>query len=204
MNIVIVDYGLGNLGSILNMLRYLNIEAEISDNPNTIKDAKKLILPGVGSFDNGINNLKSSGLFDDLNHQVLIEKIPVLGICLGMQLMTSNSEEGKEEGFGWIKAAAKKFDFTPDIGLKVPHTGWNRVKVIRPNPIMIGLDDLSKFYFVHSYYISCSEQDNMVCKTTFGIDFTSVFAKDNIYGCQFHPEKSHKYGMQLLRNFNNI
>jgi glutamine amidotransferase len=204
MNIVIVDYGLGNPGSILNMLRYLDIEATISDNSSVISNAKKLILPGVGSFDNGIKNLKTSGLYDVLMQKVLGQKIPILGICLGMQLMTINSEEGIENGFGWIDAVTKKFDFTPERGLKVPHIGWNRVNTENPNIIMYELQDISKFYFVHSYYVSCRRPHDIVCSTTFGIDFTSVFAKDNIYGCQFHPEKSHKYGMQLLKNFNSL
>jgi len=204
MNIVIVDYGLGNLGSILNMLRYLNIEATISDNSSIINNAKKLILPGVGSFDNGIKNLKNSGIYDVLMQQVLVEKKPILGICLGMQLMTMNSEEGVEEGLGWIDAVTKKFDFSPDSGLKVPHIGWNSIKEENPNIIINELENMSKFYFVHSYYVSCSKPLDEVCSTTFGIDFTSVFAKDNIYGCQFHPEKSHKYGMQLLKNFNSL
>ena len=204
MNIVIVDYGLGNLGSILNMLKFLNIEATISDNSSVISNAKKLILPGVGSFDNGIKNLKTSGLYDVLMQQVLVQKIPILGICLGMQLMTMNSEEGIENGFGWIDAETKKFDFTPESGLKVPHIGWNRIKIKNSNIIIDGMQDISKFYFVHSYYVSCNRPNDIVCSTTFGVDFTSVFVKDNIYGCQFHPEKSHKYGMQLLKNFNSL
>ena len=204
MNIVIVDYGLGNLGSILNMLKYLNIEAEISNNYQSISDAKKLILPGVGSFDNGMKNLKSSGLYDILNQEVMVNKKPILGICLGMQLMTNSSEEGKDAGLGWVNASTKKFDFGPETGLKVPHIGWNRIKIQHQVPLVSNLSDVAKFYFVHSYYISCHDSNDIVSSTTFGIEFTSIFARGNVYGCQFHPEKSHKYGMSLLKNFNNI
>lgn len=204
MNIVILDYGLGNLGSILNMLHYLEIEAVISSDVTTIKQAKKLILPGVGSFDHGIKNLKSTGLFEIINQLVLVNQVPILGICLGMQLMTKSSEEGVEQGLGWIDATTKKFKFLPKLRLKVPHIGWNSANAKSDNVIMNGLVDTNKFYFVHSYYVTCNHSDDVVASSIYGHDFTCILAKNNIYGCQFHPEKSHRYGMQLFRNFHNL
>lgn len=204
MNIVIIDYGLGNLGSILNMLHYLEIEAVVSSDAVKIKKAKKLILPGVGSFDHGIKNLKATGLMDILNHLVLINEVPILGICLGMQLMTNTSEEGVERGLCWIDADTKKFDFSSELGLKVPHIGWNSIMAKNDNVIMSELADMNKFYFVHSYYVSCNQSDDVIANSMYGHDFTSIFAKKNIYGCQFHPEKSHRYGMQLFKNFHNL
>lgn len=204
MNIVIIDYDMGNPGSIMNMLKYLNIEAIISNNPEEIKKAKKIILPGVGAFDNGISNLKEKGLFNLLNEKVLVENTPILGICLGMQLMTLSSEEGEMDGFGWIKASVKRFSPNKEIKLKVPHIGWNNVEVLNPHPITDNITVDSKFYFVHSYHVVCEEQTDVISRTHYDISFDSIIAKDNIYGCQFHPEKSHKHGMKILENFQNI
>ncbi len=204
MNIVIADYGMGNVGSILNMLKYLDIQAVITDDPATLRKAGKIILPGVGSFDNGMNNLIQTGLYDALMEKALISKIPVLGICLGMQLMTHSSEEGVSKGLGWINASTIRFNFKPDSGLKVPHVGWNSVHPQRKHSLIYGIDESSKFYFVHSYYVVCNEKEDSLCKTSFGIPFDTIIARDNIFGCQFHPEKSHKFGMQLFKNFNNI
>lgn len=204
MNIAIVDYGMGNPGSILNMLNYLDIEAAITANPEEISHARKIILPGVGAFDNGMANLRQSGLINVLNRKVMDEKTPVLGICLGMQLMTAHSEEGKTDGLGWINARTVKFRLPENINLKVPHTGWNRLDVTGRNPVSGWFDHDSKFYFVHSYHVVCNDETDSVCKTTHGIPFDSVFAHDNIFGCQFHPEKSHKYGMKVFKNFDKL
>lgn len=202
--IIIIDYGMGNLGSILNMFNYLDISAAIHSDPRVIAKAGKIILPGVGAFDNGMLNLKESGIYDVLMERVTVDKIPVLGICLGMQLMTESSEEGMEPGLGWIKATTRRFNFENISNLKVPHVGWNNIRIVKPNPVVEGLDAVSKFYFVHSYYVECRNLEDVVCKTTYGHAFDTVIAHENIYGCQFHPEKSHKYGMKVYENFNKL
>jgi imidazole glycerol-phosphate synthase subunit HisH len=204
MNIAIVDYGMGNPGSTLNMLNYLGIEGIITSSPKEISLAKKIILPGVGAFDNGINNLKSSGLYEVLEKKVLEDKIPILGICLGMQLMTLGSEEGNLDGFGWINAHTRRFISDKTDNIKVPHIGWNRVTAVNGHPITHQLDEQSKFYFVHSYHVVCNHRKNAVATTCYGITFDSMFAKENVYGCQFHPEKSHKHGMKIFENFNKL
>lgn len=201
--IVIVDYGMGNLGSIRNMLKKMDIESEITSDLTKIKQATKLILPGVGAFDNGMENIKKMNLLPVLNDLVQNKKVPVLGICLGMQLMTRKSEEGNLPGLGWIEADTRRFAF-PDKKLKIPHMGWNNIKIVKHEPIAKDLSDSSRFYFVHSYHVVCDESRDILFQTNYGYDFTSAFSKANIIGVQFHPEKSHKFGMTLLRNFSEI
>ena len=193
----IIDYGMGNVGSVESMINHLGYyKTKIVTTPEELRGVDKIILPGVGTFDNGMKNLKDSGLLDELNNQVLINNKPVLGICLGMQLLMEKSEEGKLNGLGWIKGECKKFRF-PDKSLKVPHMGWNVA-----SPITNELcDNDSRFYFVHSYYVKCDEKDNIMLKTNYGMEFVSGVSKDNIFGVQFHPEKSHKYGMDLMKKF---
>ncbi|MDD5593721.1 MAG: imidazole glycerol phosphate synthase subunit HisH [Candidatus Margulisbacteria bacterium] len=200
--IVIVDYGLGNLGSILNMLKKIGAEARISSDVSVIEKADKLILPGVGAFDNGMRNINDLGLLGVLEQKALKENVPVLGICLGMQLLTAKSEEGERPGLGWVEAKTVRFKFDDDSskGLKVPHMGWNNICRVKNNPLFSGEND-ERFYFVHSYHVVCHDKENVISLTKYGYDFVSGFQKDNIYGVQFHPEKSHKYGMRLLRNF---
>lgn len=193
---------MGNLGSILNMMKFLDIEAEVSNDAKVIESASKLILPGVGSFDNGMNRLKMSSFYEILYEKVVNQMTPILGICLGMQLMTLSSEEGIEEGLGWINAHTIKFSETNDI--KVPQIGWNRLNYVLHSPLINYLDESSKFYFVHSYHVRCEDRDNRVATANYGVEFDAIFAKDNIFGCQFHPEKSHKYGMQIFRNFDKV
>ncbi len=195
---------MGNLGSIKNMLKKIDIEAEITSDLTKIKQATKLILPGVGAYDAGMENIKKMGLLPVLNDLVLIKKIPVLGICLGMQLMTRKSEEGVLPGLGWIEADTKRFVFPPEFNLKIPHMGWNNIKVIKKGPISKNLNNTSRFYFVHSYHAVCDKEEDILFQTNYGYDFTCAFSKDNIIGVQFHPEKSHKFGMELLRNFSEI
>jgi imidazole glycerol-phosphate synthase subunit HisH len=198
--ITVVDYGMGNLGSISNMLKKLGMPSIISSNPADIAAASKLILPGVGSFDAGMDNLLHSGLLAALNERVLHEGVPTLGICLGMQLMTHRSAEGKRQGLGWVDAEVVKFRPT-DPALKVPHMGWNGVKHMRTDPLTNGLPDEPRFYFVHSYYVQCHDPKDVLLTTSYGQEFHSAFRHDNVWGVQFHPEKSHKFGMNLLRNF---
>jgi glutamine amidotransferase len=200
--IVIVDYGVGNLGSLRNMLKKIGREATVSQDPQVVGQADKIILPGVGSFDHAITNLRRTGLVPVLDDCVRIRKIPVLGVCLGMQLMTGGSEEGELPGLGWLDAGAVRFRFDGSRHqLKVPHMGWNTVRVRGTNPIFAGMPEGSRFYFVHSYHVRCRVEADVLATTDYGGDFVSAFARENIIGVQFHPEKSHRFGMHLLRNF---
>ena len=199
--IVIVDYGIGNLASVLNMFKKAGVKNVcISSDETVIEKATKLILPGVGAFDAGMDNLEKSGLIPLLNKKVMEDKIPLLGICLGMQLLTKKSEEGVKPGLGWIDAETLKFNLDPSLKLKVPHMGWNYIKVLNQNPL-IDMESKNRFYFVHSYYVKCKDESQSIATSHFGIDFTCMVNKDNIYGAQFHPEKSLKFGMQVLENF---
>jgi len=202
--ITIIDYGLGNPASIKNMLKKIGVNALITSRAEEIKIATKLILPGVGNFKEGIKNINYSGFREILNIKVLDEKTPILGICLGMQLMTLRSEEGNEEGLGWINAETVEFHFNNKVNPKIPHFGWNYVMSKGENRILVNYDMIPRFYFVHSYHVNCMDEDLEIGKTKYGIEFSSVINKNNIYGVQFHPEKSHKYGMQLLKNFAEI
>jgi len=200
--ITIVDYGVGNLGSILNMLKKVGAKAQTSSDPAVLRRAEKLILPGVGAFDAGMKKLNETGLVPVLNELVLEKKVPVLGLCLGMQLMTKRSEEGSEAGLGWIDAQTVRFKFGPENAhLKVPHMGWNTLDICRPHPLVADLAPESRFYFVHSYHIVCADGTDVVANTDYGYPLAAVIDRGNIMGAQFHPEKSHKFGMQLLRNF---
>lgn len=202
--IVIVDYSVGNLASVYNMFKKIGVnDVKITSKTDEIQQAKKIILPGVGAFDTGMKNLESSGLIPTLNQKVLEEKTPVLGICLGMQLLTKQSEEGERKGLGWIDAETVKFNFDSSLNLKIPHMGWNYIKVKKSNPL-IELNSKHRFYFVHSYYVKCLDESQILATCQYGIDFTCMVNKDNIYGAQFHPEKSLKFGMNLLQNFSNL
>lgn len=199
--LIIINYNMGNLGSILNMIKKIGYNAIITSNLDEISKASKLILPGVGAFDNGINNLKELGIFDLLNKKILEEKVPILGICLGMQLMTLSSEEGKEKGLGWLNAITKKFNFQ-NKELKVPHMGWNTITLRKHSKLFNEMENQeNRFYFVHSYAVECFDKNDILTTTCYGYEFVSSFEKENIIGVQFHPEKSHKFGMQLLKNF---
>ena len=198
--ITIVDYGLGNLGSVLNMLKRIGVEGEIKSDLKSIENASKLILPGVGAFDAAMKKLNESNLTSVLKVKALEEKTPIMGICLGMQILMNSSEEGSKAGLGLIDGEVKKFSYD-DSQLKIPHMGWNYVYMSRNNaPLFNGLGE-SKFYFVHSYYVKVKDKTNSLLTTNYGIEFDSGVMKDNIYGFQFHPEKSHKFGMKLFENF---
>ncbi len=201
--VTIVDYGLGNLASIQNMIKKIGGNSVISSSVDQINDAKKLILPGVGHFEKGMENLNKSGLIPTLNNLVLEKKIPILGICLGMQLMTSKSEEGNVAGLNWIKADTTKFNLN-STKFKIPHMGWSNVNFKQDEVIAENLYQKARFYFVHSYFVQCANQEDVLGETIYEFPFHSAVKKDNIIGVQFHPEKSHKFGMQLLNNFLNI
>lgn len=186
------------------MLRWLNIDAKISSDISEATSNDKIILSGVGAFDDGMAQLKKLKLVDILQKKIVIEKIPVLGICLGMQLMSKNSEEGKEKGLGWIDAVTQKFKFNTNNNLKIPHIGWNNIEVVRDNPLLNDMEKESRFYFLHSYHLVCNFEDNVIAKTMYGYEFVSIINKENIFGVQFHPEKSHRFGMKLLKNFADI
>lgn len=200
----IVNYGLGNLTSISNMFKKLGIDALISDDIVVLKKSEKLILPGVGHFKKGMENLKSSGLVDMLNHFVLIQQKPILGICLGAQLMTQHSEEGDVAGLGWIDATTVRFDSSKLDNLKIPHMGWSDIQIVDENPLWKDLPPTPRFYHVHSYHFKMSSIKQVSANALYGYEFTCAFRKNNIYGAQFHPEKSHKYGMKILENFSNL
>lgn len=197
--IVVVDYGVGNIASVLNMLKKVGAKAKASNNREDIEQADKLILPGVGAFDAGMQTLRSSGLINVLNEQVLNKRKPVMGVCLGSQMLGNGSEEGIEPGLGWVDMDIVRFEKRD--GRKVPHMGWNEVSPQVQHPILTGIDERSRFYFVHSYYMLPRDEDNILLTANYGQQFAAAVVKGNIFGFQFHPEKSHKFGMQLFKNF---
>jgi len=198
--IIIVDYGMGNLGSMVNMFKRIGVPARVESDTETIRRAEKLVLPGVGSFDAAmqrINNLP--GLRVALDERVLVQKVPVLGVCLGMQLLTNASEEGVLPGLGWIPGGARRF---PRLaGLKVPHMGWNIARPAASSRLTAEIGPEPRYYFVHSYYVHVDDPAYALMRSHYGVDFDSAIGRNNIYGVQFHPEKSHHFGMQILKNF---
>jgi imidazole glycerol-phosphate synthase subunit HisH len=201
--ITIIDYGMGNLGSVFNMFKKNGVASKITSDLEEIKSATKLLLPGVGSFDKAMQRIHNSGIKDVLDNKVIKEKTPILGICLGMQLLTNSSEEGVEKGLGYVNASTKRFTFQ-DNKMKIPHMGWNLVHKSNKSKLTEGLIQESRFYFVHSYYVEVEQPKNSILKTNYGLEFDSAIQNKNIYGAQFHPEKSHKFGMKLLQNFSKI
>lgn len=202
--ITIIDYGAGNIKSIKNMLKKIGVQSQISSDKDVIEQAEKLILPGVGHFDYGMKSIEESGLIDTLNKKVLTNKTPILGICLGAQLLGNQSEEGDIKGLGWINMDIVKFlpEQLPS-DLKIPHMGWNYTEKAKESKLLTNIEELSRYYFVHTYYMRVNNSQDTLLNTNYGFDFVSAVEKENIYGVQFHPEKSHKYGMELLRNFAN-
>ncbi len=196
----IVDYNMGNLRSVQKALERIGAPSKIISTAKQVVGCDKLILPGVGHFSKAVKILKSNGLFDALTLAVKIKKVPILGICLGMQLMTEFSEEGSVTGFGWIKGQTSKFIFTENR-LRIPHMGWNRLIIQKNNILFKGIEKDEFYYFVHSYFVKCADQKNILTETEYGDSFVSAFNHENIYGCQFHPEKSHDAGLKILKNF---
>ncbi|MFW9831292.1 MAG: imidazole glycerol phosphate synthase subunit HisH [Candidatus Thorarchaeota archaeon] len=199
--ISIIDFDMGNLGSIQNMLSRLGFESEITSDLERISKAEKLILPGVGAFDKAMTNLAEREMISLLNELVLKKKVTILGICLGMQLLSNKSEEGELPGLGWIDADTIRFNFEPKVNLRIPHMGWNTVDIHKKSCLFEDMYEEPRFYFVHSYHVKCKSDDSIMTTTNYGFEFTSSVVQDNIYGVQFHPEKSHKFGMKILQNF---
>jgi glutamine amidotransferase len=203
--IVIIDYGMGNLRSINKAFERSNIKTMISAKKEDIDKADKLILPGVGHFGTGMKNLHNLDIIELLLKKITIDKIPILGICLGLQLFTQSSEEGNVDGLGLIDAKTARFDFIDKCdNLKVPHMGWNTVQIKKENKLLDSVNNEELFYFVHSYHILCNNKDDVLTSTIYGYEFTSGIQKNNIYGTQFHPEKSHSAGLKILQNFSRI
>lgn len=203
--VTIIDYGVGNLKSIANMLLRIGVPSRLASRPEDVALATKIILPGVGAFDAGMSALHERGLVDALNERATVAKVPILGICLGMQLVAESSEEGERPGLGWIPGRSRRFSFPePSPALRVPHMGWNAVTPTRESPLFAAVPMPRRFYFVHSYHLVCTHTEDVLATTSYGIEFTSAVAHENILGLQFHPEKSHKYGMAVLRAFAEI
>lgn len=202
--VVVIDYGMGNVGSILNMLKKIGAQVELSSRPEDVLKADRLILPGVGAFDAGMKNLRGTNCFAVLNQRVLKDRTPILGICLGMQLFTARSEEGQEAGLGWLDAETVRFRLDAgETRLKIPHMGWSPIRVCKPIPIFPNPAEERRFYFVHSFHVVCRNPADVLTTTQHGIEFTSAVCRGNILGTQFHPEKSHRFGIELFRNFMN-
>lgn len=201
--ITIVNYGMGNLGSMLNMFKRIGVKATIESDPAVIRRAEKLVLPGVGAFDSAMSCINSvPGLREVLDHKALGEHAPILGVCLGMQLLTRSSAEGAQPGLGWIPGVTSRFP--KQEGLKVPHMGWNVALPNTPSRLTAQVGDEPRYYFVHSYCVHVDNPAHSLMRTQYGINFDSAIGRDNIYGVQFHPEKSHRFGMQILKNFSEL
>jgi len=200
MSTIVVDYGMGNIASVANIVRKVGGSVEVSGSAERILTASRLILPGVGSFDHGVNQLQTLGLFSTIK-ELASRGVPILGICLGMQLLSRGSEEGRMKGLSLIDAEFKRFLFDPNAALNIPHVGWNHICVEQENPLIPSDGSEQRFYFTHSYHAVCAHEEDILAKTEYGYSFTAAFRRNNIYGVQFHPEKSHRFGMALIKRF---
>jgi glutamine amidotransferase len=199
----VIDYGVGNLGSILNMFKRLDVAAILARSPEDVMGAQKILLPGVGAFDAGMEMLERSGMIPALQQKVLEEGVPTLGICLGMQLMTKSSEEGQKAGLGWFDAQTVKFRLDTRE-YKIPHMGWNEVNDAQGSPLFQEMGPEPRFYFVHSYHLEGVKSEEVMFTCTYGYEFVCGVRRGNLFGAQFHPEKSHRFGMRLLSNFSAL
>ena len=199
--ITVVDYGVGNIGAILNMLDYLGIDAQASGDPDVLARADQLILPGVGAFDRAMSTLRTRKLIEPLSRAVLERKVPVMGVCLGMQLLARSSEEGNEVGLGWIEADVRRITLPEGSPLKVPHIGWMDVQPVHPSVLFDPCSATERFYFDHSYHVTCDQQEDISAVIDYGTPLCCAIQAGNVSGVQFHPEKSHRFGMRLLRSF---
>lgn len=204
VTIAIINYGMGNLHSVYRKLSQIGVNIKIVTSGSEILQVDKIVLPGVGHFEKAMSNLNSSGMLEVLNEAVLVKKKPILGICLGMQLMAKASEEGNAKGLNWIDASVIKFKIENSLKFKVPQTGWNTIKPVKDSYLLKNIESNSEFYFLHSYHYADTDKQSILAKTDFQYEYVSAVEKENIFGTQFHPEKSHDNGVQLLRNFIQI
>lgn len=200
--ITIIDYGVGNIKAFSNIYKQLGLNVQVATTVSNLAGSTKLILPGVGHFDYAMQRFTDSGMREEVNRMVVIDKIPIIGICVGMQMLAKSSDEGKLPGLGWIDATVKKFDASIlHHKTRLPHMGWNDVVPVTSNPLLVGLDPKARFYFLHSYYFHCNNPSDIIAIADYGIEFSCIVNHDNIFGVQCHPEKSHHFGIQLLKNF---
>jgi len=203
--ITIINYGLGNIEAFVNVYRKLHIDVKVANGPDELAGASKLILPGVGAFDYAMQSFNDSGMRDNVEHMVLNEKVPVLGVCVGMQILANSSAEGSEAGLGWICGKVLPFsEITRAKGLPTPHMGWNDVISRNDIPLFADLKYDAKFYFLHSYFFTCEDKDQSIATSSYGVEFSCAVNNRNVFGVQFHPEKSHHFGVQLLKNFSGL
>ncbi|MFN8297602.1 MAG: imidazole glycerol phosphate synthase subunit HisH [Chitinophagales bacterium] len=201
MALVVLDYGMGNIHSVNRKMHLLNKDVRVAASPEDLRSADKIILPGVGHFGKAMENLSKLNLLEELSEQVLVKKKPILGICLGMQLMARQSEEGDEKGLGWFDARVIKFRISDTLKHKVPHTGWNQIDIKKDSLLMRNLKSGDEVYFVHSYHFSTENAADVLNTTFYEYEFVSAVERENIFGVQYHPEKSHQAGLQILKNF---
>lgn len=199
--IAVVDYGMGNIGSICKMLRFVGADPVVTSDPGVMASADRIVLPGVGHFDRAVANLRGLDLVKHLQRIVVEDGKPLLGICLGMQLLCRSSEEGSLPGLGFVDAQVRRFEFPVNPGLKVPHMGWSPITAKKTSVLLKGLDGDSRFYFVHSYFVACADSADVLAEATYGAPFVAALERGNVMGVQFHPEKSHRFGIQMFRNF---
>jgi len=199
--IKVIDYGLGNVSAFLSAYKRANIQVDVARDAADLRAATKLILPGVGSFDHAMDMLGQSGMLDALNDRVINDRVPVLGVCVGMQIMARRSDEGRRPGLGWIEGQVRSFATMGMSDLRLPHMGWNDVRPVSAHPLFSKLEAHARFYFLHSYFFDDCAFDQVAAVANYGRDFCCAVSSGNIHGVQFHPEKSHDCGMQLLKNF---
>ncbi|WP_151944644.1 imidazole glycerol phosphate synthase subunit HisH [Aliarcobacter butzleri] len=200
----IIDYGVGNIKAFANIYKSFNISFKIVRNISELDNVSKLILPGVGSFDHAMTSLQNSGMKDKLDDLVLEKKLPIIGICVGMQMLAKSSDEGVLEGLGWINGVVKKFDKSKIKNAPLPHMGWNTLNIEKQNKIFDNIEEDPRYYFLHSYYFECNNKEDVIATATYGERFECMVNHENIYGIQCHPEKSHHNGIQLLKNFGEL